>query len=133
MRLFSQYDDHERNYKPVNDAFFTHFELGYLTSYNILLGVNTLVPLVRVELHSLGLGVSVSPLIALISVKRLLLLLLLLLLFCLLLSLLLLDITAIMVNHEVWVLVVRVGVSMGDKRVVGAWGRGTQQADVRLC
>ena len=36
MHLFSQYDDHERNYKQVNDVFFTHFELGYLTSYNIL-------------------------------------------------------------------------------------------------
>ena len=36
MRLFSQYDNHERNYKPVNNVFFTHFELGYLTSYNIL-------------------------------------------------------------------------------------------------
>ena len=36
MRLFSQYADHERNYKPVNDMFFTHFVLGYLTSYNIL-------------------------------------------------------------------------------------------------
>ena len=37
MRLFSQDDNHERNYKPVNDVFFTHFELGYLTSYNILI------------------------------------------------------------------------------------------------
>ena len=36
MHLFSQYDDHERNYKPVSDMFFTHFELDYLTSYNIL-------------------------------------------------------------------------------------------------
>ena len=37
MHLFSQYDDHEQNYKPMNDVFFTHFELGYLTSYNILI------------------------------------------------------------------------------------------------
>ena len=37
VRLFSQYNDHKRNYKPVNDMFFTHFESGYLTSYNILL------------------------------------------------------------------------------------------------
>ena len=37
MRLFSQYDDHKGNYKPVNDmCFFTYLELGYLTSYNIL-------------------------------------------------------------------------------------------------
>ena len=38
-----------------------------------------------------------------------------------------------MVNHEVWVLVVTVGVSMGGKRVVGAWTERRQQADVRLC
>ena len=38
MRLFSQYDDHERNYKQVKmTCVFTHFELGYLTSYNILI------------------------------------------------------------------------------------------------
>ena len=36
MSLFSQYDDHERNYKLVN-VFSTHFESGYLTSYNILM------------------------------------------------------------------------------------------------
>ena len=28
MHLFSQYDDHKRNYKPVSDVFFTYFELG---------------------------------------------------------------------------------------------------------
>ena len=42
MRLFSQYDDHEQTYKPVNDVFFTHFESGYLISYNILVSVNAL-------------------------------------------------------------------------------------------
>ena len=35
MCLFPQYDTHERNYKPVT-CVFTHFELGCLTSYNIL-------------------------------------------------------------------------------------------------
>ena len=39
----------------------------------------------------------------------------------------------LMVNHEVWVLVVTVGVSMGGKRVVRAWAERRQQADVRLC
>ena len=40
IRLFSEYDDHEPNHKPVSDmCFSTHFELGYLTFYNILLTV----------------------------------------------------------------------------------------------
>ena len=38
-----------------------------------------------------------------------------------------------MVNHGVWVLVVTVGVSIGGKRVGGAWTVRRQQADVRLC
>ena len=42
MHLFLQYDDHERKYKPVNDVFFTHIELDYLTSYNILVLSNGL-------------------------------------------------------------------------------------------
>ena len=37
MHLFSQYNDHERDYKPGNDMFFAHFEFGYLTSCNILI------------------------------------------------------------------------------------------------
>ena len=28
MRLFSQYDDHERNYKPVNDICFSLINLN---------------------------------------------------------------------------------------------------------
>ena len=40
LHLFSQYDDYERNYKPVSDVFFTHFVLGYLTTYNILIEPN---------------------------------------------------------------------------------------------
>ena len=44
---------------------------GALTRAGALNRGNTvpLVPLVRVELHSLGLGVSVSPLVALVSVE----------------------------------------------------------------
>ena len=38
-----------------------------------------------------------------------------------------------MANHEVWVRVVIVGVSISGKRVGGAGTVRRQQADVRLC
>ena len=38
-----------------------------------------------------------------------------------------------MANHEVWVRVVTVGVSIDGKRVGGAGTATRQQADVRLC
>ena len=38
-----------------------------------------------------------------------------------------------MANHEVWVRVVIVGVSISGKRVEGAGTVRRQQADVRLC
>ena len=40
-----------------------------LSQVNVEVGVNILVSLVRVEFHSLGLGVSISPFVALVSVE----------------------------------------------------------------